>query len=128
MTGGINWDIASSVFPYVFNLGFEEKIQSIFYCQVYEIYMTLFLPSKSWQSRGKRRKVGGRERGREKTKGERRKEEERGERQRREREGERSEHCTVINRRAFQHVFFFFFNVYNVVLVFAIFNSFPIHF
>ena len=106
MTGGINWDIASSVFPYVFNLGFEEKIQSIFYCQVYEIYMTLFLPSKSWQSRGKRRKVGGRERGREKTKGERRKEEERGERQRREREGERSEHCKVINRRAFQHVDF----------------------
>ena len=67
-------DIASCVFPYVFNLGFEEKIQSIFYCQVYEIYMTLFLPSKSWQSRGKRRKVGGRERGREKRKREKRKE------------------------------------------------------
>ena len=68
MTGGINWDIASCVFPSMFNLGFEEKIQSIFYCQVYEIYMTVFLPSKSWQSRGKRRKVRGRERGREKRK------------------------------------------------------------
>lgn len=88
MTGGINWDIASCVFPYVFNLGFEEKIQSIFYCQVYEIYMTLFLPSKIWQSRGKRRKVGGRERGREKRKREKRKEKERRETEKRKRKRE----------------------------------------
>lgn len=84
MTGGINWDIASCVFPSVFNLGFEEKVQSIFYCQVYEIHMTLLLLSKSWQSRGKRRKVGGRERGREK-----RKEREGKKREERDREGEK---------------------------------------